>query len=159
MIYEVDQTVQTTLALVFELNAINATANTIYIPNNGLANNALVTYDPGAGNTAITGLNTTDTYQVIDVNPAPLSGASYDSSDTFELWDVTTNQMAHISQGSALGTQTFTDAAGNYSFGPTSVQKKLLAQAGSCSFTVWGKATGSGNSTINAALNTSGSVG
>ena len=111
VIYEVDQTVQTTLALVFELNAINSAANTIYIPDNGLANGALVTYDPGTGNTAISGLNTTDTYRVVDVNPVPLGGASYDSSDTFQLLDTTTNKIAQISQGSALGTQTFTDAA------------------------------------------------
>jgi hypothetical protein len=28
-----------------------------------------LTYDPGAGNTAITGLNTTDTCRIVDVNP------------------------------------------------------------------------------------------
>jgi hypothetical protein len=33
VVYEVDQTVQTTEALVFELNAISSSANTIYIPN------------------------------------------------------------------------------------------------------------------------------
>jgi hypothetical protein len=46
----------------------------------------------------------------MDVNPVPLSGTNYSSSDTFQLFDVTTGQLAHISQGSALGTQTFTDA-------------------------------------------------
>ena len=109
VIYEVDQTVQTTESLVFELNAISAAANTIYIPNNGLTNGALVTYNPGAGNTAITGLNTTDTYEVVDVNPQSVSGI--ETSDTFQLFDETTKQLAQISQGGALGTQTFTDAA------------------------------------------------
>ena len=107
IIYEVDQSVQTTEALTFELNAI--TANTIYLPSNGLSNGAMVTYDPGVGNTAITGLNTTDTYEVMDVNPTTVDGVS--TSDSFQLFDVTTNQMAHISQGNALGTQTFTDNA------------------------------------------------
>ena len=109
IIYEVDPTVQTTEALVFELNAINSAANTIYLPGNGLPNGALVTYDPGTGNTAITGLNTTDTYRIEDVNPQTVSGVS--TSDSFQLFDVTTNQMAVISQGNALGTQTFTDSA------------------------------------------------
>jgi hypothetical protein len=86
IIYEVDQTVQTTEALAFELNAISA--NTIYLPSNGLANGSLVTYDPGAGNTAITGLNTTDTYRIVDVNPQTVSGVS--TSDSFQLFGTDT---------------------------------------------------------------------
>ena len=121
VIYEADPNLQVTELLVFELNAINSvtdptthvTTDTITIPNNGLANGALVTYAFDSSATAITGLNTADTYKVVDVNPQTISGASYSSSDTFELFDTTTNSYAQFSQGSATGTQNFVDAADN----------------------------------------------
>jgi len=121
VIYEADPNVHVTESLVFELNAINSvtdptthvTTDTITIPNNGLPNGALVTYTIGTGATAITGLNTTDTYKVVDVNPQTITGNSYASSDTFELFDTTTNSFAQFSQGSATGAQNFVDAADN----------------------------------------------
>ncbi len=115
VIYETDPNVSTTLSLVFELNAINSTNNTIYIPGNGLANGAQVVYDAGTDangdpNTPITGLVDGDTYTVVDVDPQPLSGAGYDSSDTFSLMN-SNGQIVSISQGNSLGTQSFTDVA------------------------------------------------
>ncbi|MCB1491700.1 MAG: LEPR-XLL domain-containing protein, partial [Rhodobiaceae bacterium] len=99
VIYGVDPDVAVTQSVAFNLDAIDATAHTITIAGNEFTNGEVVTYDAG-GNTPITGLTDGATYTVVKTN---------DADETFQLRD-STNAIANLAQGTALGMHTFTDA-------------------------------------------------
>jgi hypothetical protein len=79
----------------FDLDAINSSNNTISIAAHGFQSGDVVKYTDG-GTADITGLQNNMTYTVNKVDDS-----------TFQLEDSSGN-VIHISQGSALGTQTFT---------------------------------------------------
>ncbi|HEY3919271.1 MAG TPA: PKD domain-containing protein, partial [Stellaceae bacterium] len=91
------QTLSVPTADTFTLDAIDSGQNTISIDGNGFNDGDLVTYHAN-GNTAIQGLTDGATYMVQMVD-----------SSAFQLLNTTTNAVETISQGSALGTQTFFD--------------------------------------------------
>lgn len=99
VIYAVDPTKSTTMSLAFDLNAIDASADSIRVAGHGFNTGDQVVYNAGAGNTAITGLVSGATYTVVKV-----------SNDLFQLRDANGN-LIQIEQGNALGVQTFTASA------------------------------------------------
>ena len=101
------QTLTTVNTLAFNLDAIDSSQNSIQLDDNGFNQGDLVTYNDN-GNTPIQGLTNGATYRVNVI----------DDND-FQLLDPTTGQAIQISQGAALGLQTFTDG--------TNVQQLNLA--------------------------------
>ncbi len=83
----------------FTLNAIDSTANTISIQQNGFKTGDTVTYNAN-GNTPIHGLTSGASYIVASID-----------GNTFSLKDPTTNAIVAVSQGTATGAQTFTDGS------------------------------------------------
>ncbi|WP_295849521.1 hypothetical protein, partial [Tardiphaga sp.] len=95
------QTLNVVKSKTFDIDAIDADADTISIAAYGFSTGDVVKYAAGAGNTAITGLTDAATYtvQVVD-------------DSTFKLLDGNGN-VVQIAQGVALGTQTFTRVSDN----------------------------------------------
>ncbi|WP_312030526.1 LEPR-XLL domain-containing protein [Methylosinus sp. H3A] len=94
------QTLNAVKAKLFDIDAVDASADTIHIAAHGFETGDQVTYDAG-GNTAITNLTDKAVYTVDRVDDA-----------TFRLKDGSGN-VIQIAQGSALGAQSFTRASDN----------------------------------------------
>ena len=92
----IDTTKSTTKSRAFDLDAIDSAADTVHFVGHGFVTGDQIVYDAGTNNTAITGLTSGATYTVVKV-----------SDDLFRLTDVNGN-LIQISQGTALGVQTFT---------------------------------------------------
>jgi hypothetical protein len=97
------QTLQETLGLQFQLDAIDTSDNAIFLPDDGFNNGDQVVYTVGANSdsTAIGGLTAGDTYTVQVV----------DTSD-FQLMNNGTVVQLSTADGAGLGVQIFTDITG-----------------------------------------------
>ena len=112
------QTLGVVTALNLDFNAIDSSNNTIYLAGNGFNTGDQITYT-AHGNTPIAGLTSGDTYTVNAV----------DGSD-FQL-KTSSGQVVAISQGSALGLQTFTDGTNVQTLNLATVSGNLITTAAS----------------------------
>lgn len=91
------QTLTGVTAIAFNLDSIDSSQNTIRIAQNGFAEGDIVTYDANSVANTITGLTSGTNYKIHVID-----------SDNFQLIDIPTGNVVPISQGQALGEQTFT---------------------------------------------------
>src|SRR5690606_38136870 len=78
-------------------DSIDSSQNTIRIAQNGFAEGDIVTYDANSVANTITGLTSGANYKIHVID-----------SDNFQLIDIPTGNVVPVSQGQALGEQTFT---------------------------------------------------